>query len=314
MEEAKKLNRNHKDKVFRLLFNDRKKLLELYNCLNNTDYQSAENLIVTTLDNAIFMNMKNDVSFIIDGNICLYEHQSSLCPNMPLRGLFYLSDLYKTLLEDIELSSSRKVKIPTPHYIVFYNGEKDVEDLVIQKLSDSFENGSGDGCIEIVVKMLNINFGHNKKLLEGCKSLYGYSYFVSKIRQYKKHMPTEKAALTAIDECIRDGVLADFLKAQKSEVVAMSIYEYDEEKAKKVYYEDGLEDGIAQGIQQGINQGLADSIIDVLNELGTVSKNLKDTIYAENDVKVLRKWFKLSVTSESIEEFINAVHIPNPET
>ena len=305
MEEAKKLNRNHKDKVFRLLFNDRKKLLELYNCLNNTDYQSTENLTITTLDNAIFMNMKNDVSFIIDGNICLYEHQSSLYPNMPLRGLFYLSDLYKTILDDIELSSSRKVKIPTPHYIVFYNGEKDVEDLVIQKLSDSFENDNGNGCIEIMVKMLNINFGHNKKLLEGCKSLYGYSYFVSKIRQYKKHMPAEKAALTAIDECIRDGVLADFLKAQKSEVVAMSIYEYDEEKAKKVYYEDGLEDGIAQGIQKG----LADSIINTLNELGTVSEDLKETIYTENDTDVLRKWFKLSVTSENIEEFIKAVNI-----
>lgn len=96
--------------MFRLLFNDRQNLLELYNCLNNTNYQNADNLIITTLDNAVFMKMKNDVSFIIDGNICLYEHQSAICPNMPLRGLFYLSDLYKTMLKEI----------PTPYYMVIH--------------------------------------------------------------------------------------------------------------------------------------------------------------------------------------------------
>lgn len=129
MKSIKKLNRNHKDKVFRLLFDDRKNLLDLYNCLNNTSYQNAADLTITTLDNAIFMNMKNDVSFIIDGNICLYEHQSSISPNMPLRGLFYLADLYKKLFSDIQISSSRKIQIPTPHYIVFYNGERDMEDI-----------------------------------------------------------------------------------------------------------------------------------------------------------------------------------------
>lgn len=304
MEETKKLNRNHKDKVFRLLFNDRQNLLELYNCLNGTNYQSAEELTITTLDNAIFMKMKNDVSFIIDGNICLYEHQSSVCPNMPLRGLFYLTDLYKTMFGDIELSSSRKVKIPTPHYIVFYNGERDMEDISIQKLSDAFEKGEKDGCIELIVKMLNINFGHNKKLLESCKSLYGYSYFVSKIRYYKKHMPTETAAITAIDECIRDGILADFLRAQKSEVIAMSIYEYDEEKAKKVYYEDGLEDGRTEGIAQGI----AESVLELLEEYGSVTESLRQTIYAERDVNVLRKWRKLLTKVSTIDEFLERMN------
>lgn len=304
MEETKTINRNHKDKVFRLLFNDRQNLLELYNCLNNTNYQNADNLIITTLDNAIFMKMKNDVSFIIDGNICLYEHQSAICPNMPLRGLFYLSDLYKTMLTDIELSSARKIQIPTPYYIVFYNGERDLEDISEQKLSDAFENSERDGCIELTVKMININFGHNMQLLESCKTLYGYSYFVSKIRQYKKHMSAETAVITAINECIAEGILTDFLKAQKSEVIAMSIYEYDEEKAKKVYYEDG----IADGINEGITMGIAESILELLEEKGTVPEILRDTVYDESDVNVLRKWRKLSVKAESIDDFLKMMN------
>lgn len=296
MEEKKTLNRNHKDKVFRLLFNDRQNLLELYNCLNDTSYENADELTITTLDNAIFMKMKNDVSFIVDGNICLYEHQSSVCPNMPLRGLFYFSDLYKTMFADIELSSSRKIQIPTPYYIVFYNGERNLQDVSVQKLSEAFENSERDGCIELIVKMLNINFGHNKKLLESCKTLYGYSYFVSKIRHYKKYMPAETAAITAIDECIQEGILADFLKAQRSEVIAMSIYEYDEEKAKKVYYEDG------------ITKGIAESILELLDEKGSVPEALRKTINDECDVDVLRKWRKLSVKAGTINEFMEEMN------
>lgn len=303
MEETKTLNRNHKDKVFRLLFNDRKNLLELYNCLNNTAYENADNLTITTLDNAIFMKMKNDVSFIVAGNICLYEHQSAICPNMPLRGLFYLSDLYKTILTDIELSSSRQIKIPTPHYIVFYNGERDLEDISEQKLSDAFENGERSGCIELTVKMININFGHNMKLLESCKTLYGYSYFVSKIRHYKKNMSTEEAAIAAIDECIQKGILADFLKSQKSEVIAMSIYEYDEEKAKKVYYEDGVAEGMAEGIAAGKAEGIAESIFELLEEKGNIPETLKDTVYNEKDISILRKWRRLSMKASTVSDF-----------
>lgn len=167
-------------------------------------------------------------------------------------------------------------------------------------MSEAFESNKKDGCIELTVKMLNINFGHNKELLESCKSLYGYSYFVSRVRYHKKYMPTETAAITVIDECIHKGILVDFLKAQKSEVIAMCIYEYDEEKAKKVYYEDGFEDGIIQGI--------SDSIIELLEELGNVPESLRKTIKNEKDISVLKKWCKLSARSENIEKFMETMN------
>lgn len=130
----------YKDRVFRMLFKDRERLLELYNALNDTDYTSCEDFEVNTLDNAIFIKMKNDVSFVIDGNMCLYEHQSTYCPNMPLRGFLYFADLYKKALTDTDLSISRLIKIPTPHYIVFYNGLGRKEEEFTQKLSDAYES------------------------------------------------------------------------------------------------------------------------------------------------------------------------------
>lgn len=287
METTESINRSHKDRVFRLLFNDKKNLIELYNCLNGTNYTDIEDLTINTLDNAIYMKMKNDVSFIIDSTMCLYEHQSTYCPNMPLRGFFYLADLYKKLTRDAELTTSRLIKIPTPHYIVFYNGAKVMEDEKIQRLSSAFEDDTKDGCLELTVKMININLGHNDKLLENCKALYGYSFLVSRIRYYKKTMSVEEVVNFAIEECIAKDILADFLREQKSEVVAMSIYEYDEEKAKKSYYEDGKLDGIEQGITKGELKKLVEMVCKKLKKgksVEIISGELEEPIEVINAI------------------------------
>lgn len=138
----------YKDRVFRILFRDKKRLLELYNALNDTDYTNEDDLIVNTLENAIYMKMKNDISFVIDSDMCLFEHQSSYCPNMALRGFLYFADLYKKYVKDVDLSIRKKIMIPAPHYIVFYNGLERKEEEFTQKLSDFFEDGgkgSGGG-------------------------------------------------------------------------------------------------------------------------------------------------------------------------
>ena len=166
----------HKDRVFRLLFKDKKRLLELYNGLNGTNYSNEEELTINTLENAIFIKMKNDLSFIIDSNMCLYEHQSSACPNMPLRGFLYLADLYKRQVRNVDLSASKLIKIPTPHYIVFFNGQGNKREEFTMKLSDAFENDT-DGCLEMVVRVININFGYNQELFDKCRTLYEYAYF-----------------------------------------------------------------------------------------------------------------------------------------
>ena len=250
--------KTYKDRVFRLLLRDRKRLLEVYNALNGTNYDNVEDLEVTTLENAIFIKMKNDVSFIIDSNMCLYEHQSSYCPNMPLRGFLYFADLYKKYIKDVELSTWRQIKIPTPYYVVFYNGTERQEEEFTQLLSDAFENEK-EGCIELKVRSININYGHNKEFLEKCETLAGYAYFVAKIRSKLGESPDEdiiKAAVAeAVEECIQEGVLKDFLLEQKAEVVAMSIYEYNEEYARKAFYEDGAQAGYARGEEEGYTRG-----------------------------------------------------------
>lgn len=232
----------YKDRVFRMLFREKKRLLELYNALNHSAYTKEEDLVVNTLENAIFMKMKNDVSFIIDGNMSLYEHQSSYCPNMPLRGLLYFADLYKKLMKDVDLNSAKRIIIPTPYYIVFYNGTERKEEEFIQKLSESFEDSVG-GCMELIVRTININHGHNKELMRRCKTLSDYAQFVDKVRKKLPDMDMDRAVRETVEECISQDILKDFLLEQKAEVMAMSIYEYNEEYVKQAQYEVGYEAG-----------------------------------------------------------------------
>ena len=282
----------YKDRIFRLLFKDRRRLLELYNALNGTDYTDDENLTVNTLENAIYIKMKNDISFIIDCNMCLYEHQSTYCPNMPLRGFLYFADLYKKQIKDIDLSVRKLIKIPAPHYIVFYNGlEKKAEEFY-QKLSDAFEDNS-DGCIELTVRVININLENNKELLEKCESLYGYAYLVAAIRRNLEAMELERAVEAAIEECIEKDILREFLLEQKAEVTAMSIYEYNEEYVRKTLFEDGREAGYSQGEAKGKAEGKAEALVENVEavmknmkvDLQTACKGIGITVEKYNEIK-----------------------------
>lgn len=260
----------YKDRVFRLLFKDKKRLLELYNALNNTAYTEVDDLTVNTLENAIFMKMKNDISFLIGCDMFLYEHQSTYCPNMPLRGLLYLTDLYKKQIRDIDLGIRKRIMIPTPHYIIFYNGTERCEEEFLQRLSDSYENDK-NGCLELAVRTLNINHGHNKELMDKCKPLSDYSYFIAKIRKNLETMSMEQAVAAAVDTCIKEDILQDFLLEQKAEVIAMSIYEYNEEYVKKTLHEEGYDEGYDAGLAEGEIRGKAENII---SNVESIIKNL----------------------------------------
>lgn len=239
----------YKDRVFRMLFREKKRLLELYNALNDTAYADEEELTVNTLENVIYMKMKNDISLIIGCDMCLYEHQSSYCPNMPLRGFLYFADLYKKYLGDIELSTNRRIMIPVPRYIVFYNGLERREEEFVQYLSESFLDEGG--CIEVTVKTINVNYGHNSNLLKKSPTLNGYAQFVAKIRKNLESMSLPQAVGDAVTECIKQNILTDFFTEQRNEVVAMSIYEYNEEYAMRVTYEDGENAGYERGKAEG---------------------------------------------------------------
>ncbi len=283
--------RTYKDRVFRLLFKDKKRLLELYNALNHTSYTNEDDLTINTLENAIFMKMKNDVSFIIDCDMCLYEHQSTYCPNIPLRGFLYFADLFKIHIKDADLSVKRRITIPTPRYVVFYNGSERQEEEFIQKLSDSFE-GNKEGCIELTVKTININYGHNKDLMEKCKSLADYAYFIAKIRENLENMSLQVSVEEAIESCIRQNILKDFLMEQKAEVIAMSIYEYNEEYVKKTLFEDGYDAGKLDGMGMGIINSVEAVMKNMNANLEQACKILDVSVEAYNEAKDNAKGIK----------------------
>ena len=216
-------NRNYKDRLFRFVFKNKKDLLDLYNAINGTDYDNPEELEVNTLENVLYLSMKNDLSFLIDAELNLYEHQSTYNPNMPMRGLLYFAGVYN------------------------------------RHISDLFRrpNGKKEPCLECQTLMLNINYGHNRELMKKCRRLEEYAIFVDTIRKNQaKGQDLQEAVETAVEGCIAGGVLADILRAQKAEVVQMVLEGFDQEAYEKAMKKEGYEDGYQEGIEQGIERGI----------------------------------------------------------
>ena len=265
-------NRKYKDTIFRWIFSQIENLLSLYNAVTGKHYQNPEELEIVTLENAIYMGMKNDLAFLINLELNLYEHQSTWNPNMPLRDLFYVAKEYEQLIRKETLYSSRLVKLPVPRFLVFCNGRMpDQAEKIVLKLSDSFEKRTGEPELELKVTVLNINAGCNETLMNACRLLKEYSLYVARVRSYASQMDMNTAVNRAVEECISEGILADFLLKSRAEVVAMSIFEYDEEREreliKKAEFECGKEEGLKAGIELGKAQGIA-ALIQAFQDLG----------------------------------------------
>ena len=197
-------NRKFKDTVFRMLFSDKEALLSLYNAVNNSHYTDSSALEIVTLENAIYMGMKNDLAFILDMNLYLYEHQSTMNPNIPLRDLFYIAAEYQKLVDKKSLYSSALQKIPNPHFIVFYNGSTPIDDCYTSRLSDAFYHVTDNPSLELIVTTFNVNAGHNTELMSHCQILKEYSIYVAKVRSFTEQMPLDDAVQKAVTECIQE--------------------------------------------------------------------------------------------------------------
>lgn len=241
------VNRIYKDRLYKMIFNDKSELLKLYNAINGTHYDDPAMLTITTLDNAIYMTMENDLSFIIDMRLALYEQQSTVNPNLPLRFLMYIPDIYSAYTKDMNIYGSKKVQIPLPSFVIFYNGVKSQPDRTEFLLSELFHPTTDQPALELKAVMLNINKGHNQELMNACHTLRDYSEYVARIRTYSADMPLTDAVEKAITECIHENILRDFLLKNRAEAKAMSIYEYDEEKTLRMFREEGYEDGERNG-------------------------------------------------------------------
>ncbi len=248
--QEKDVQKKYKDTVFRMLFGKEERALSLYNGVNGTDYKDASSLKFNTLENAVFMNVKNDLSFVFASSVNLYEHQSTVPVNMPLRDLFYIADVWKKEFMDKSIYSNKRTVMPNPNFVVFYNGVRVLPEQMEMKLSDSYLIQTDEPSLELKVKVLNINSGMNEELKEMCPELKQYMQYIDKVRKYSEEMELKDAVIKAVEECIRENILRDFLMEQKSEVVKMSIYEFDEEREMAIIRADERELGREEGREE----------------------------------------------------------------
>lgn len=272
----------YKDRVFRMLLKDRKVALEVYNAMNNSNYTNPDELEFTTLENAVYMGMKNDVSFIIDSQLVLYEHQSTINYNMPLRDLLYVACIYASLVKNKNIYGSARIPLPEPKFIVFYNGTKKMEEQSVYHLSDAYEKKTGDIALDLIVQVININTGFNEELKTKSPTLCQYMQFVDCVRNYQKSYPLEEALEYAIDDCIRNQILTDFLRKNRAEVLHTVLFAYDQEEHIRMEKEESLEEGLEKGIDR----------INKLNSCLLAANRQEDLVRATQDREFQKKLLK----------------------
>ena len=224
------INDEHKDRVFKFLFGNpanKAWTLALYNALNGSHYDNPDNIQFNTIEDAVYLSMKNDVSFIIVDELNLWEHQSSYNSNMPMRFFLYTAKLYEKYIagSDYYQYSSVLQPAPCPKCVCFYNGTAQQPEHQVLRLSDAF------GGIEVLVTMLNINYGKNKTLMEACAPLNEYAWLVETIRRYQRELKNLEAAVdAALDGMPDEFMIKKFLLLNRAEVKGMFLTEYDQEK------------------------------------------------------------------------------------
>ena len=207
-------NREYKSDVFSMLLENPNNALQLYNALNESNYSDPEMIEIRTLDKGVSLSVRNDSAFVLDSNLSIYEHQSTICPNMPVRCLIYFSNIIEKIVKGHNIYGRTLVKIPTPRFAIFYNGAVEQPEQYDLKLSDAFVHKVEKPEIELTCRVYNINHGRNQNLLESCPFLKEYMMFVDYVREYHAKQEFENLEMAinlAIDRCIMENVLKDFL-------------------------------------------------------------------------------------------------------
>ena len=273
-------NRLYKDRVFKFIFGNpenKEWTLSLYNAVNGSNYSNPDDIQFNTIEDAVYMSMKNDVSFIILDEMNLWEHQSSFNPNMPMRFLTYGTQLYETFTATSGYYKfSRKLqRLPKPHCICFYNGTEEQPEQQVLKLSDAF---GGEGDIEVKVKMLNVNYGKNRELMETCQPLREYAWLVDRVREHQRVMQNLEAAVDAsIDEMPDSFVIRTLIEAHRAGVKKMFLTEYDEEKMKEQERKEAFADGVDAGVAEANERVAADMLkkkypLDAIKDISRLSE------------------------------------------
>ena len=249
-------NREVKASAFTMFFSDPKNAAQLYSALDGVPV-SPEDIHYTTLEGVLFMARKNDMAFTVRNRVLVIsEHQSSVNANMPLRDAIYYGRTLEKLVEPKSLYRNKLIRIPTPEFYVFYNGNDPFPAEKILRLSDSYLEKSIEYMLELSVKVININLPAGHTILEQCRPLYEYSWFIQKIKEYMREGHERDTAITlAVEDCEEAGIFEEFVREHGTEAVNMLFTQFNMEDALEVRYEEGFEDGAQQGIQQGLAEG-----------------------------------------------------------
>jgi hypothetical protein len=248
-------NREYKSDVFSMLMEDKRNALELYNAVNGSDYADPDLIEMHKLDKGISLTVRNDAAFVLDMNLSVYEHQSTVCPNMPVRELIYFTYILERMIKNRNIFGRSLVRIPIPRFAVFYNGEENQPAQYDMRLSDAFERPVEHPEIELICRVYNINFGYNKELLDKCPVLKEYMIFVDYVRENHKENDYENlqdAIERAIDRCIEENVLREFFMEHRSEVVKVMQLDYTFDRQIMLEREDAIREEKERSIQTTI--------------------------------------------------------------
>ena len=256
-------NRTMKASVFSSFFSEPARAIEVYNAAAGTDYAVDTPIEFNTLEDVLFKNRMNDISFLLDGKlIVLIEHQSMLNDNMALRMLLYIGRLYEKLLNDnSSIYREKRIALAAPQFIVMYNGAKAIPQRSQQKLSEAFSIGQEEAKLELTVDVFDIGIHEGEPepgILQESESLKEYSTFVHEVNYGLQHgkLPFDQAVSRAIRVCIQRDIMKGFLQEHGAEVENMLYTEWNIDDMCRVAREEGWEDGLEQGMERGLEQGM----------------------------------------------------------
>jgi len=270
------VNKKFKSSVFSFIFSKPDILRELYCAIEGITLSNDVPVVINTLEDIMFMDMNNDISFEIGEKlVVLIEHQSTINPNMALRLLMYISRVYEKIIDDEKIYSSTKLSIPKPEFFVLYNGTEPFPDEKIEKLSDLFKKTEGTEfsekrnlLVELEVRVININEGKNEKMAKKCQTLAQYSAFISKVREFqKKGLSLKEAMKKAVPYCRKHDILKELLENHGKEIMSMLTTEWNWDTAKKVWQEEAREEGREEGVCVGLAQGQEESKLIIAKNL-----------------------------------------------
>lgn len=272
----------YRSDVFSMIMQEPKYALQVYNTLNGTSYDDPTLVTVRLNERGFSLSLRNDSTFYVNSDLNLYEHQSTVNPNIPLRQLRYFISEIKEIIKDKDIFSSKLIKLPTPRFAVFYNGTAKQPESYEYRLSTSFADSNASE-LELICKMYNINPGNNVTMITGCEALSGYQTFVEKTKEcVSEGYEPKEAVKSAIDYCVSNGIMVDFFNHKRQEVEKMTLLDYTFERRLELTARDSRAEGFSEGEASGaqkqlialVQKGLL-SVFDAANEAGMTVENFE---------------------------------------